>query len=64
MHSIANKGFSGMRSSPPTSSFVSIDGFVTPQSFTGHSAIVMHKARKCLTSLIECIIYWIKILII
>lgn len=36
-HAIANNGFSGLRSSSPTSGFVSVDRFVTSQSFTGHS---------------------------
>jgi hypothetical protein len=36
-HAIANKGFSGLRSSSPASSFVSVDSFSTPQSLTAHS---------------------------
>jgi len=39
-HAIANKGFNGLRSLSPASSFVSVDRLVAPQSFTGHSVNV------------------------
>lgn len=45
-HAIANKGFRGLRSSSPASSFVVVDRQVAPQSFTGHSVNVVCKFKK------------------
>lgn len=37
IHGIANKGFSGMRSSSPASILVYLDSLISPQSLTSHT---------------------------
>jgi len=43
-HAIANKGFSGMRSSSPASNFISVDKSAATHSFTVHNAIVLNNS--------------------